>query len=116
MNGALNLNLYQVLSAYIFIVILLVIVKARKINREKEILISTIRMTLQLILAGYILTFLFKNPNPFLIILVMAAMETFSIHNVYKRAKIRLSKKIKNIVAISLLFGTISTLLYFLFV
>jgi putative ABC transport system permease protein len=116
MEGVINLQLWQMAAAYIFVVILLLIVRARGISREKEILISTIRMTLQLILTGYIMVYLFNNINPIYTIIVIIAMEIFSIHNVFKRAKTKLSKPLKRIIAISMAAGTLSSLLYFLLV
>ena len=77
MNGAIDLQLWQMLAAYIFVVILLIIVRIRGIKREREILISSIRMTLQLILTGYVLVYLFDNPNPFITIVVIILMETY---------------------------------------
>ncbi|MFP4697216.1 MAG: ABC transporter permease [Eubacteriales bacterium] len=112
----LNLQLWQMAASYIFIVILLFIVKARGISREKEIIISTIRMTLQLILTGCILVYLFDNIKPFYTIIVIIFMEAFAIYNIFKRTKTKLSKSLKKIIAISMLFGTLSSLLYFLFI
>jgi len=53
MKGIINLTVMQVALAYVFVIIVLIIVRARGIKREKEIIISSIRMTLQLVLVGY---------------------------------------------------------------
>ena len=103
-------------SAYVFIVVLLIFVRIRGISREKEILISALRMTLQLILVGYILVYLFENINPLYTILVIIIMEIFAIYNIFKRTKTKLSKPLKKIIAISMLLGTLSSILYFLFI
>lgn len=116
MDGVIDLQLRQMAAAYIFVVILLFIVRARGISREKEILISSIRMTVQLIFVGYILVYLFNNINPLSTIIVIVVMEVFAIHNIVKRTKAKLSKSLKNIIAISMLFGTLSSLFYFLLV
>lgn len=116
MNGVMELKLGQMAAAYVFILILLFIVKARGISREKEILISTVRMTLQLILTGYILVYLFNNMHPLYTILIISFMEIFAIHNIFKRSKSKLTKSLKKIIALSMLFGTILSLIYFLFV
>jgi putative ABC transport system permease protein len=116
MDGIIDLQLWQMVAAYIFVVILLFIVRVRGISREKEILISSIRMTVQLILVGYILVYLFNNINPINTIIVIIVMEVFAIHNIYKRTKNKLSKPLKKIIAISMLFGTLTSLIYFLLV
>ncbi|WP_142414049.1 ABC transporter permease [Hathewaya massiliensis] len=116
MNTIIDLNLLQMLCAYVFIIILLVIVKKRDIKREREILISSLRMTLQLVIAGYILGIVFKNDNPIYTILILIGMETFSIYNIFKRTKFKLSRDLKKIIALSMGVGTTSSLVYFLFI
>lgn len=116
MEGVVNLQLWQMVASYIFIVILLFIVRARGITREKEILISTIRMTLQLILTGYILVYVFSNASPLYTIIILAIMEIFAIYTIIKEMKIKISKPLKKAIAVSMLFGTSSTIVYFLFV
>ncbi|SNR94931.1 Uncharacterised protein family (UPF0014) [Anaerovirgula multivorans] len=64
MEGIIHLQLWQMIAAYIFIVILLFIVKIKGISRERDILISTTRMTIQLILTGYILVYIFDHSHP----------------------------------------------------
>lgn len=116
MNEVIDLQLWRMAAAYVFVILLLFIVKKRGISREKEILISTIRMTLQLILTGYILIYLFNNTNPLFTVIVVVIMEIFAINNIWKNSKVKLSKALKKIIAISMLFGTLSSLTYFLFV
>jgi putative ABC transport system permease protein len=116
MNSVIDLGLWQMIAAYIFVLIVMSIVKLKKIQREKEIFISSVRMTIQLILTGYILVYLFKTPSPLYTVLVLIAMETFSVYNIIKRAKTRLSPKLKQIIAFSMICGTVSCLFYFLLV
>lgn len=116
MGDVINLQLGQMISAYVFIVILLYIVKVRGIGREKEILVSTVRMTLQLILIGYILIYLFENVSVIYTIVAIIVMEIFAVHNIYGRVKAELTKDLKQIIALSMLFGTLSSLVYFLLV
>jgi len=61
-------------------------------------------MTVQLVLTDYILVYLFNNINPLNTIIVIVFMEAFAIHNIYKRTKAKLSKPLKKIIAISMLF------------
>lgn len=112
MNSVIVLHLLQMISAYVFVFILMIIVKLKGIPRETEILISSVRMTIQLILTGYILVYLFKNPSPLYTLLVLIAMEVFSIYNIIKRSK----SKLKQIIALSMIGGTVSCLFYFLLV
>lgn len=116
MNEILEITIWQLISAYLFILILLAIVRWRKIPREKEIIISTLRMTIQLVLVGYVLVYIFENENMFYSLIVLVIMETFAIYNIYKRAKHQLSKNLKKIIAISMVTGTLLSFFYFNFV
>lgn len=116
MNDVIDLQLWQMISAYIFIIILLFIIKIRGIAREKEILISSIRMTIQLILVGYILVYLFENINVIYTIIVLLIMEIFAIYNIFKRINVKLSNALKKIIAVSMILGTLSCLMYFILI
>lgn len=116
MNDIMDINILQLITAYIFMIILLFIVKLKGISREKEILIASIRMTLQLVFIGYILVYVFENPSPFLTLIFISIMEIFAIFNIFKRVKRDISKKLKIIIAISMSVGTLIAILYFLFV
>lgn len=116
MSEIIDLQIWQLVAAYIFVLILMVIVKLKGIPREKEILIASVRMTLQLILAGYVLVYVFNTPSPWYTILILVLMETFAIYTIIKRSKIKLSFKLKQIIALSMVAGTVSCLLYFLFI
>lgn len=116
MDTIINLQIWQLIAAYIFVLILMIIVKLKGIPREKEILIASIRMTLQLVLTGYLLVYVFNSPSPFYTTLILIAMELFSIYNIIKRTKLKLSFKLKQIISLSMVVGTVSCLLYFLFI
>ncbi|MBZ4645693.1 MAG: iron export transporter permease subunit FetB [Clostridia bacterium] len=116
MNTIIDLNPLQLLSAYIFVVVLFYIVRVRNIGREKEIIIASARMTIQLVLVGYILEYIFNQPNYWYTLIVISIMEIFAIQNVYKRVKIKMSKELKKIIAVSMVAGTLASLCYFLFV
>ncbi|MDO5041306.1 MAG: iron export ABC transporter permease subunit FetB [Peptoniphilus sp.] len=116
MNGVVDLNLIQMATAYIFILILLLIVKQRNISREKIIILSTFRMTVQLMLVGYILGYIFENNHPIYTLIIIAVMEVFAINNVFKRTKREIPKELKKIIAIALFVGTVFTIFFFLLI
>lgn len=116
MNSSIDLMFWQVIAAYIFIIILLLIVRLKGISREKEIIIATVRMSLQLILVGYLLIYIFENPHPFVTGLIFIIMLSFAIHNVYKRIKLDLTKPLKKTIALSMTFGISISLLFFIIV
>lgn len=116
MENIIDLQLWQMVAAYIFVAILLFIVRAKGIPREQEILISTLRMTIQLILTGYILVFLFQNKHPLYTIAAIIIMEVFAIYNIIKRVKIKLSPELKKVIGVSMSLGTLGSLFFFIIV
>ncbi|MCX7710815.1 MAG: iron export ABC transporter permease subunit FetB [Clostridia bacterium] len=116
MKGIIDLQPWQLAAAYLFIILLLGIVRVKGIAREKEIVISTLRMSLQLFLTGYVLAYIFDFSHPGFTILILIFMEAFAVHNIYKRSKAVLSKKLKRIIAFSMVSGSLLSLCYFLFV
>ncbi|MGM0877424.1 MAG: ABC transporter permease [Bacillota bacterium] len=117
MNNVIrDIEFWRLVAGYLFILLLIAFVKWRGLKREKRIIISTARMTIQLILVGYILTYIFEQPNPYLITLIVFLMLIFAVFNTYKQVAKPLSKKLKQIIAISMVAGSLVTLIYFNFV
>lgn len=117
MEDVIKISISQLALAYVFVVILFFVLKSRGIKKEWELLIATIRMTIQLVLAGFILTFIFDNPSPLVTIGIFLIMELFAIATVLgKFRKDNLPKGMKKIVALSLFIGTSISLLFFLFI
>lgn len=115
MNDIITLSIWQVALAYSFIVIVLLIVRRRGIRREKDILLSSVRMTLQLVLTGYVLNLLFGHPHPALTIMVIILMEVFAIATVIRRQARKAPTSLKQVIALAMIAGTLSCLLFFLF-
>jgi putative ABC transport system permease protein len=116
MNSVINLNIYQMIFGYIFIMAIFACIRFKNIRRGKQVAIASTRMTLQLILTGFLLQYIIKNPNPFATISIIILMESFAIHTLFQKFGERLSKPLKKVVAISLISGSLTALLYFLLI
>ena len=115
-NTVMNLSVLQLLIAYIFVLIMLIIFKSRGIKREKQILIATTRMTVQLTLMGYVLMFVFNNPSWWLTSFMILIMISFAIYNSIKRVKVNMSKELQLIIAFSMIFGALLTATFFILI
>lgn len=116
MNGVVDLTVIQLASAYIFVILLLFIVKIKGIKREREILIASIRMTIQLMLMGYVLAYVFETKSVVLTFLIIVGMLIFAIFNIYNRIKVSIPHVLKRIIALSMAVGTTLALLYFMLI
>lgn len=113
-NSVMNLSVLQLSIAYVFVLIMLIIFKSRGIKRERQILIASTRMTIQLTIMGYILMFVFKNPSWWLTSIMIAIMISFAIYNSINRVKYQMSKELKRIISFSMTFGALLTAVFFI--
>lgn len=113
MNGAAELEISQFLLIYALLLITAFIMKKCKVNQTKQLVVSSIKMTVQLIIAGLILTYIFENPHPAFTMLYLAAMTGFSIHRVISKNK-QLNIRFKVSIGISIALSGIFVLLYFI--
>lgn len=115
-KGIMELGFWQIFAAYIFIVLVLFLAHRRGIRREKELVLASVRMTLQLILVGYVLIYIFANPAPIITLVILAIMEVFAIFNIFKRTHMTGQPKLQHSVAVAMLTGTGLCMVYFLWV
>lgn len=112
----IEIEFWRLISAYVFVIIVMLIFQWRGISRKLNLTIATLRMTIQLVIAGYVLTYLFDNPNPFLVIGVVIIMELFAIRTIFKSITYPIGKRLKIVVAVSMFSGSLIALIYFNFI
>lgn len=112
MQGAVRLNIFQFSLVYLLLIIVLIIMKKSKINQTKLLVVASVRMTVQLVLTGFILTYIFGNAHPFFTVAYIAAMIIFSIHRILSKNE-GLNKRFKIAVALSLTFSGLFILSFF---
>ena len=101
MQGVVALNLLQFSIVYLLLLVVLWIMKKSETNQSRLLVVASIRMTVQLVIAGLLLTYIFENPNPAFTVAYLLAMTVFAVHRVLSKNK-RLNKNFKYIVAGSL--------------
>ena len=79
MNGVIELQLWQFSLVYVLLIVVGLIMKRARIDKINLLLLASFRMTIQLILAGLILTYIFKNPHPLFTLLYLSVMIGFTI-------------------------------------
>src|SRR5699024_3982311 len=115
-GSMIDFSFWQVAFAYVFILIVFLIVRIKKIPREKLIIMSALRMTLQLFLVGYILFYVLDNPHPLFTVGIILIMLSFSIFNVYQRTNPVIKMSLKKIIALAMFLCISVNLIYFMFV
>src|SRR5699024_2689708 len=117
MNGdeAIDFTIWQVALAYVFILIVFLIVKIKKIPRKRLIIVSAVRMTLQLIIVGYILMYVLDNPSPWITEPIMILMLIFATFTVYQRTQPAIYFSFNILISLSMITGIILNLVFFMF-
>lgn len=115
-ESVINISNKQLLLTYIFVIIAMVLTSLNGLNRNKDIIIATLRMTAQLFIAGSVLIYIFDSSSFVFAGLMILIMEFFAIFNIVSSKKNELSKGMIFVIAISLFVGSISTLIFFLLI
>ncbi|MDO5014781.1 MAG: ABC transporter permease [Clostridia bacterium] len=108
-----NVGLISFGLTYLLLIIVAIIMRVNKVKHGKLLFVASVRMTVQLILAGYILTYIIKNPAWYFSVLYIAAMIIFATVRVISKNK-WLSKKFKWIIFGSIVFSGLSILIFVL--
>ncbi|WP_298836914.1 ABC transporter permease [Clostridium sp.] len=112
MEGIVKLSISHFLLIYLLLIIVLLIMKKSKVTQTKLLLVASLRMTIQLIIIGYILQYVFSNPNPIFTVAFLVIMIIFSIHRVITSRK-DLNNNFKIAIGISLTFSGLFVLIFF---
>lgn len=87
MNGIAPITISHFLLIYLLLLIVLTVMKRCRISQSRLLFIASLRMTVQLIIAGFVLTFIFENPHPLFTTAYIAAMILFATHRVISKNK-----------------------------
>lgn len=85
MRGIVELQLWQFALVYVLLVVTAIVMRACRVDQTKQLIIANIRMAVQLVIAGLILTYLFEYPHPALTIGYIAVMTAFTIGRVLRK-------------------------------
>lgn len=113
MKQVVEIQLYHFLLIYLLMAVVIFIFKKCNIEQEKLIMWASIRMSLQLIIAGLLLTFLFKEPNDVLTYAYIAVMYLFTWYQIGTQNK-GINVQFKKYIAISVGLSTGIILLFFI--
>lgn len=112
MKGIVQLNILQFSIIYLLLIIILIIMKRSKVNQMKLLIVASLRMTVQLVLAGLVLTYIFENPHPAFVIIYLIAMIVFSIRRVLSKNK-GINRNFKLALSLSLALSGLFVLAFF---
>ena len=115
MNGAADIGILPFCLAYVLLLVVLILMRRSRVGKTRLLLLASLRMTVQLILVGFILTFIFQNPNPWFTVAFLAAMILFSVNRVLSKQK-KLNRRFRVIIGLSLTLSGLAVVAYFVLV
>lgn len=81
------MTIFQISLAFIFVIIPLVMSSVLKLGLEKDVIIAAVRSTLQLMIVGYLLTFVFDGKHIIYMLLMILLMIAAAAQNIIKKGK-----------------------------
>lgn len=115
MDEIIALNIGQFALIYLLLILVLIVMKKCQISQTKLLFVASLRMTVQLVLAGLVLTYILQNPHPVFTILYLLLITGFAIYMVLSNNK-SINKRFKVIVAVSLASTGLSIVAFFIMV
>lgn len=112
MEGAVRMSLWQFGLVYLLLVVVLVVMKRSRIEKTGLLLTASMKMTVQLVLAGLLLQTIFANPHPAFTAVFILVMIGFSVHRVYQTQP-ELNGRFRTAVALSLSLSGLAVLVFF---
>lgn len=113
MKGIVQIQIGQFFLIYLLLLFVLLIMKKCQISQSKLLIIASIRMTVQLTLAGLVLTYLFENPHPVATLSYVALMTAFSIVRVLGKHK-ELNPRFRLIIGCSIALPGLAVMAFFI--
>ena len=115
MRDIIQLNIAQFALIYLLLLVTLAIMKKCQIKQTRLLFVASLRMTVQLVLAGLILTYIFEHPHPLFTVFYIVLMTGFAIYMVLQRNK-TLNRRFQWIAGFSLALSGIAIVCFFIMV
>lgn len=116
MNGVIDIGFINLAAGYLLVLVVAGMIKKRRIGKETELVIAVFRMTVQLVLVGYVLDLILGSERMWMTLAAVSVMEIFAVLNVYQRVQVEMSRSFRRVVAFSMASGTLLAMGFFFFV
>ena len=94
-------GIVQLQLIYLLLIIVIAIMKKSGVEKTRLLVVASVKMTVQLVIAGLVLSYIFQNPNPVFVVVYLAVMIGFAVHRVLS-ANPGLNRRFQIIIAASI--------------
>ena len=112
-NDIISLDIWRFAIIYLLLLIVLFVMKKCKINQTKLLIVASIRMTVQLVLAGLVLTYIFENPHPLFTVGYVLLITAFAVFIVLRRNR-AINSRFKFMAGLSLAISGLAVICFFI--
>ncbi len=112
-SGIVQLQLWQFSLIYLLLILISLVMRKSRVNLVKKLFVASLRMSVQLVLAGLVLTYVFKNPHPAFVLAYLAVIIGFTVWRVLGQNK-GLNPRFKLVIGLSILFSGLAVLAFFI--
>lgn len=113
MNDVMQIDIKRFLLIYLLLLIVLAVMKICKMQQTKLLLLGSMQMSIQLVIAGLLLTYIFENPKPIYTIAYIIMMIAFAINRVLSKHK-ELNIRFKIYISCALSISGIGIIMFFI--
>ncbi len=115
MKGVVEIQLWQFGLIYLLLLIVIGVMKKCHVNQSRLLVWASVRMSVQLVLAGLVLTYIFKNPHPALTLLYLTAMIGFAIYRVLSKNK-GINRRFQQVIGLSIALPGLFVAAFFIYI
>jgi len=109
-----QIELWQMAVAYMLLLVVFSLAFSNRLKISRELAVATLRMTLQLLAAGFLLRYLFKFNFWYTSLLLLLIMIVFAVHVILGRVRLKL-RRLTRVLFLSISAGSLSVLGVFIF-
>lgn len=113
MSGIVQLQLWQFSLIYLLLIVISLVMKKSRVNLVKQLFVASLRMSVQLVLAGLVLSYVFKNPHPAFVMGYLAVIIGFTVWRVLRQNK-GINRRFQWVIGLSILFSGLAVLAFFI--
>lgn len=113
MSGIQDISLFRMAICYLLFLLSFLVISQYKLRLEKDAIVSTLRMTVQLVAAGLALKYIFQFNLWYVVLIILLGMLFFSVHTIIGRTGIKI-RKLFPLLFLSMLIGCGGTLVFFI--
>ena len=111
-SGIVQLQLWHFFLIYLLLIVVIAIMKKSGVEKTRLLVVASVKMTVQLVIAGLVLSYIFQNPNPVFVVVYLAVMVGFAVHRVLS-GNPGLNRRFQVIITASIALSGVFVLAYF---